>query len=68
MQFVQTDMGAQINPRFVEGIGGFVAMDDVIKGKTPQFLSKILQNLRITEILICCFGNDSFLILEVQHF
>jgi hypothetical protein len=36
MQFVQTDMGAQVNLKFLEGLGGFVAMDDVIKGRNKM--------------------------------
>ncbi|KAF3339469.1 hypothetical protein FCM35_KLT16940 [Carex littledalei] len=31
-EFVQTDMGMQVNPRFVEATGGFLPMDDIIKG------------------------------------
>lgn len=32
MQFVQTDMGAQVDSKFVGMMGGFVPMEMVVKG------------------------------------
>lgn len=55
MQFVLTDMGAQINPRFVEATGGFVAMDDIIKGKKPNYFVKFsaqIENYRTSDLIM----------------
>lgn len=34
MQFVQTDMGSRVDPKFVGLMGGFVPMQMVVKGNS----------------------------------
>lgn len=32
MQFVQTEMGSKVDPKFVDLVGGYVPMEMVVKG------------------------------------
>lgn len=47
MQYLETDMGVQVNPRMVEATGGFLPMDDIIKGKIPKAFIKFSSEIEI---------------------
>jgi len=38
VQFVETDMGLKIDPKFINLMGGFVPMEMVVKGKSINFI------------------------------